>query len=76
MEPLVYIMAVLGCADDGSACRQQRVEPVVYRSAVQCQMAMEDVMRRNTDLDFPVVSAACQQRGERLARAEIASRRG
>lgn len=72
MEPIVYILAVMGCADDGARCQQARVEPVVYRSIDQCQAAMPAVLPRHTDLAYPMLTAACQQRSERQARREVA----
>jgi hypothetical protein len=67
MEPLYYVMAIMGCADSGDACREARVEPVRYQSAVACQAAMANVLQRNSDLEFPVVQAACQRSGVRMA---------
>lgn len=67
MEPVFFVMAIMGCADDGMACRQERVEPVRYESAAQCQAAIESVLSRNTDLDFPVVGASCVRNGQRFA---------
>ncbi|MDF0487964.1 hypothetical protein PX554_07460 [Sphingomonas sp. H39-1-10] len=67
MEPLFYVMAILGCGDGSAQCAQTRIETVQYRSIEQCQAAMPAVLARNSDLDYPVVSAACQAKGERLA---------
>jgi hypothetical protein len=67
MEPVYFVMAILGCGDDGATCSQQRVEPARYQSVAQCQAAMPVALRRNTDIDFPVVVAACQQQGARFA---------
>jgi hypothetical protein len=69
MEPVFFVMAILGCSDDGGACSQQRTEPARYTSAAQCQAAMPAALLRNTDIDYPVVTAACQQHGERYAEA-------
>jgi hypothetical protein len=69
MEPVFFVMAILGCSDDGGACSQQRVEPARYQSVAQCQAAMPNVLRRSTDIDYPVVTAACQQQGARFADA-------
>lgn len=69
MEPVFYVMAILGCSDDGGACSQQRTEPAHYTSAAQCQAAMPAALRRSTDIDYPVITAACQQQGARYAEA-------
>lgn len=67
MEPVYFVMAILGCGDDGSACSQQRVEPARYETAAQCQAAMPAALRRSMDVEYPVVTAACQQAGARYA---------
>ncbi len=66
MEPLLFVMAILGCGDDGGDCRQQRIEPVRYGTIAACQAAVPQALRRNTDMDFPVVGAQCQMLGERV----------
>lgn len=75
MEPVFFVMAIMGCADDGMACRQERVEPVRYESAAQCQSAIAGALERNTDLDYPVISAACMRDGKRFAE-NVPERRG
>lgn len=67
MEPVFFVMAIMGCADDGMACRQERIEPVRYESAAQCQSAISGVLERSTDLDYPVVAASCMRDGRRFA---------
>ena len=67
MEPLYYVMAIMGCGDAGTACQQVRVEPARYQSAVQCQVAMSATLERHTDLEYPVISATCQRNGVTMA---------
>jgi len=76
MEPLFYVMAIMGCGDGSAACAQARVETVQYRSIEQCQAEMPAALARNSDIDFPVVSASCQAKGERLAQNHTAHARG
>jgi hypothetical protein len=76
MEPVFYVMAILGCGDDQSQCREARVEPVRYHNAAQCQAAMAQVLPRHADLSFPVIVAACQRRGEQMARNDMRAPRG
>jgi hypothetical protein len=68
MEPILYVIAIMGCGDDAGQCRSARIEPATYTSIQTCQAAMPDALVRNTDLSYPTITAACQQRGERLAR--------
>ena len=65
MDQVLYVLAILGCGDDGTACQQARVEPARYTSYAACQEAMTDALLRNTDLSYPVISAACQRQGLR-----------
>ncbi|HEX8383224.1 MAG TPA: hypothetical protein VF592_07600 [Sphingomonas sp.] len=76
MEPVYFVMAILGCGDGQSACSEARVEPVRYQSVAQCRAALPHALTRHTDLDFPVVSGACRANGPRLVRAEVKSPRG
>ncbi|MHA6718437.1 hypothetical protein ACX40Y_03200 [Sphingomonas sp. RS6] len=77
MDQLLYVMAIMGCSDDNLACRQVRLEPVQYTSQVACQEAMGDALRRNSDVDYPVVTATCQRQSEQMvARDEARRTRG
>ena len=76
MEPLYFVMAIMGCGDDNAACAQARVEPVHYASVQQCQAAMPAALIRNSDIDYPVVSAACRSIGQQLVQIRQDHRRG
>jgi hypothetical protein len=67
MEPLYFVMAILGCGDGSANCAEARVEPVRYTSIQACQAAMPDALRRNSDIDYPVISVACRSSGQHLA---------
>lgn len=70
MEPLYYMMAIMGCGDMGDTCQQARIMPVRYQSAVACRMAMAETLPRQTDLAYPVITAACQPSGVTMAHTE------
>lgn len=70
MEPLFYVMAIMGCSDGTDQCAQARVEPVQYRSIQACQAAMPAALQRNSDLSYPVISAACRTRGQLLTQQQ------
>ena len=74
MGGVFYVMAIMGCGDAGTACQQARLEDVRYRTAMECQAAMPAALGRNTDLSFPVITAACQQQGTATADASRAKR--
>lgn len=66
MEPLFYVMAIMGCSDGGSGCAEARVDPVRYSSIQACQAAMPAALLRHTDLEFPTIGAACRSNGPRM----------
>ncbi|MES2059117.1 MAG: hypothetical protein V4564_24460 [Pseudomonadota bacterium] len=66
MEPLFYVMAIMGCSDGSANCAEARVESARYATIQQCQAAMPAALTRNSDIDYPVVSAACRANGERM----------
>lgn len=65
-----FVMAIMGCGDDGAACRQARIEPVRYQSAAQCQAAMNATLLRHTDLEFPVIEATCRRSTDRMVQTD------
>lgn len=76
MEPMYFVLAIMGCGDAQAACQEVRAEPARYESAAQCRAAMPAALQRNTDLDFPVVSAACRASGPVMVRNEVRRPRG
>ncbi|KQN76280.1 hypothetical protein [Sphingomonas sp. Leaf62] len=67
MAPLVYIMAILGCGDDGATCNRERIAPISYQSVAECQAAVPTMLARNTDLSYPVISASCERGTPQIA---------
>ncbi len=72
MQQVLYVLAIMGCSDDNVQCQQARIEPAQYTSYAACQEATADALRRNTDLDFPVIAAACQRQTPQMAREQAA----
>ena len=70
MEPIVYVLAILGCGDGSTACQEARIEPVHYQSAAQCRAALPAALARNTDLAYPTIAANCRASGERMVKAD------
>ena len=64
MEPLVYIMAILGCGESDAPCRQVTVAEARYVSEAECLAATEAELMRRDDLLFPSVVAQCSPAGE------------
>jgi len=60
MGPAYFVIAILGCADGSADCRPVATEPTRYASEAQCAAAVNDVLVRNSDLDFPTLTAECR----------------
>jgi hypothetical protein len=76
MEPLFYVMAIMGCSDGSANCAEARVERAQYASYQQCQAAMPAALMRNSDVDYPVVSATCRANGRSLAQGDRDKKQG
>lgn len=76
MSSVFYVIAIMGCGDGQAQCAQQRIETVRYASAAQCQAAMPAALMRNSDIDFPTITAACRQVGTSMADRPGKDRRG
>ena len=63
MEPLIYVMAILGCGESDTACRELRLVEAQYRSEAACIAATETELLRHDDLPYPNVVAQCRAAG-------------
>jgi hypothetical protein len=60
MDQLIYVMAILGCADDGSQCERQRIAPTGYQTAASCQAQLEPMLASQSDIPYPTVEVRCE----------------
>lgn len=67
MEPVLYIMAILGCSDAETQCAQIRTAPVAYATADACAGAGAQVLMDNADAPYPVVMTQCRPTSAKLA---------
>lgn len=74
MTPMFFVLAIMGCGDDQSACAQVRTEPTRYATAAQCNAALPAALARHTDLDYPVISGACRANGMQMASTDTPKR--
>lgn len=65
MEPILFVMAILGCGESDAPCREVRVDRARYRSEASCMAATEAALMRSSDLAFPTIVARCQPAGAR-----------
>lgn len=59
MGPAYFVIAIMGCGDDGAACRTVAAPAAHYASEQACLAARGDVLMANSDLDFPSLVAQC-----------------
>lgn len=69
MEPVFFVMAILGCGEAGDTCRPVRTLPVHYATAEACSAASGAALAANTDLDYPEIAADCRPGQTRQAAA-------
>ena len=70
MGPVYYVIAIMGCGDGNAACVPAKLEAARYQSLAQCRAAMPDVLSKQGDLSFPVVTGSCRPAGEQMAAIE------
>jgi hypothetical protein len=63
VEPLTFIIAIMGCGEGDSQCQQVRTLEARYESQAACTAATEAAATRNSDVDYPVVVAQCVPAG-------------
>jgi hypothetical protein len=60
MEPLVFVMAILGCGEGDSPCAELRMAESRYESQSACLAASEAELVRHGDAEYPVIVAQCR----------------
>lgn len=63
MEPLTFLIAIMGCGEGDAPCRQVRMLEARYESQAACTAATEAAVLTNVDIDYPVVAAECVAAG-------------
>jgi hypothetical protein len=76
MEPLFYVMAIMGCGDGNVNCTEARVIPARYETMAQCRAALPDQLAQNTDVPYPMIGANCRAQGQLMAKAGKAKSQG
>ena len=60
MEPVYYVIAILGCADGSTACTPVATVPTQYTSQAACSAGTENALLTNSNFDFPTIVAQCR----------------
>lgn len=74
MEPLLYVMAILGCGEGDAPCEEIARAAGRYPTREACMAATEAELVRHGDRPFPLVVADCRRSDEaaqRLTGAEV-----
>lgn len=75
MGPGYFVIAILGCADGGTACTPVATLPARFESAAQCDAATVAALEANSDFDFPTLLAKCRAGSGAKAASTTAPRR-
>ena len=59
MDAAYFVIAILGCADGGSACTPVATLQTHYATQAQCSAATSPALEKNSDFDFPTLMAKC-----------------
>lgn len=73
MGPGYFMIAILGCADGGSACTPVATLPTHYASETECSAATVTALETNNNFDFPTLVARCRSAGKVQASARRSS---
>lgn len=60
MEPILFVMAILGCGEGDAPCRELALVQTRYRSEAACLAATEAELSRRDDIVYPSVVAQCR----------------
>ena len=70
MEPAYFVIAILGCADGGSACTPVATLQTRFQSEAQCAAATGAALIENAKFDYPTLVARCAPVTKKSADAE------
>jgi acyl-CoA synthetase (AMP-forming)/AMP-acid ligase II len=60
MGPAYFVIAILGCADGGTACTPVTTLETRYATEAQCSAAAGAALMENDGFDFPTLVALCR----------------
>jgi len=70
MGPAYFVIAILGCADGGTACTPVTTLQTHYATEAECTAASGAALIENSQLDFPTLLARCRKGEAHSAEAE------
>ena len=70
MGPGYFVIAILGCADGGSACTPVATLETRYATEGQCSAASGAALIENSNFDYPTLVAQCHPEQAKSADAQ------
>ena len=70
MGPGYFVIAILGCADGGTACTPVATLDTHYVTEAQCSAATAAALMDNSNFDYPTLVARCRQAETKAAAAQ------
>ena len=70
MGPAYFVMAILGCADGGTACTPVATLQTHYATEAQCTASAAAALMENSGFDFPTLVARCRAQAPEAAEAQ------
>ena len=70
MGPGFFVIAILGCADGGSACTAVATLDAHYATEAECSSATGAALIENSNFDFPTLVASCRPASAKSADAQ------
>ena len=70
MEPVYYVIAILGCSDGSTQCSPVATLPTHYASQEACSAQTREALVTNSGFDFPSLVAECRATDPRTIAAE------
>jgi hypothetical protein len=72
MEPVYYVIAILGCADGSTQCTPVATMPAHYATQEACSARTQQALLENNNFDFPTLVAECRATDPRtIAQQEV-----
>lgn len=63
MEPLYFVIAILGCGEGDAPCQAVRTLDARYETSAACTAATDAAVMEHNDADYPVIVAQCVRSG-------------
>ena len=70
MGPATFVIAILGCADGGTACTPVATIPTEYTTQAQCTAATGAALLENSNFDYPTLMARCRIEDRKAASSD------